>query len=218
MLGRVVKSAPTIVDTEHVNHCNMNTVDADSSAPELDIAKNRASKKYDLSEVICRILWGVGAFLFRYSPRPLYGWRRFLLRVFGADVGRHVRIHNTATIYYPWNFSVGDWSSIGEDAMIYNLGPITLGTKVTVSQRAHLCAGSHDISDPTMPLLKPPITVGDQAWICADAFVGPDVEVGDGAVVGARAVAVEDVDAWMVVGGNPARVIRKRTLDNSSIE
>ena len=99
--------------------------------------------------------------------------------------------------------------------MIYNLGPVTIGENVTVSQRAHLCAGTHDATDPTMPLLKPPIAVADQVWICADAFVGPDVTVHEGAVVGARAVAVADVDAWTVVAGNPARVIKERQLDGT---
>jgi putative colanic acid biosynthesis acetyltransferase WcaF len=98
--------------------------------------------------------------------------------------------------------------------MIYNLGPITIGEQVTVSQQAHLCAGTHDHTDPAMPLLKPPITIEDQAWICADAFVGPHVTVGEGAVVGARAVAVKDVPEWTIVGGNPARKIGQRKLDN----
>lgn len=182
---------------------------------DLDIAANRSAQKYDTRDIVRRVLWGIGFYLFRYSPRLLYGWRRGLLRAFGASVGKHVRIHPSATIYFPWKFAIGDWSSIGQDAMIYSLGPITIGEKVTVSQRAHLCAGTHDASDPTMPLLKPPIDVGDQAWVCADAFVGPGVTVGEGAVVGARAVAVNDVEKWVIVGGNPARPIKERTLENS---
>jgi len=194
----------------------MAPAESESVPPELDISSNRAARKYDIGEMVRRVLWGVGFYLFRYSPRLLYGWRRGLLRAFGASVGKNVRIHPSATIYFPWTFSIGDWSSIGEDAMIYNLGPVTIGEKVTVSQRAHLCAGTHDASDPTMPLLKPPIEIGDQAWICADAFVGPDVTVGKGAVVGARAVAVDDVDDWTIIAGNPARVVKERTLSDVS--
>jgi putative colanic acid biosynthesis acetyltransferase WcaF len=115
-------------------------------------------------------------------------------------------------VYFPWNLSVGDWSAIGENALIYNLGPITIGQKVTISHGAHLCAGTHDYRDPRMPLLKPPIRIEDQAWICADAFVGPGVVVGEGAVVGARAAVMKDVDPWTIVAGNPARFVRKRTL------
>lgn len=145
----------------------------------------------------------------------LYGLRNALLRLFGAEVGQHVRIHPCATVYFPWKLRIGDWSSIGEDALVYNLGRVTIGRQVTVSQRAHLCAGSHDTTDPTMPLQKPPITVRDQVWVCADAFVGPGVSVGEGAVIGARSVVINDVEPWTVVGGNPARFIKERVLEVS---
>ena len=107
---------------------------------------------------------------------------------------------------------MGDWSAIGEDALIYNLGPITLGQRVTISHRAHLCAGTHDYTQQDLPLLKPPIIIHDQVWICADAFVGPDVTVGEGAVLGAQAVVTKDVEPWTVIAGNPARAIKKRVL------
>lgn len=181
--------------------------------PDLDIAANRSARKYTYTELLRRVLWGVGAVIFRWTPRLLYGTRNGLLRLFGAEVGRNVRIHPSATIYFPWNLSIGDWSSVGEGALIYNLGLIEIGEQVTISQRAHLCAGTHDATDPAMPLQKPPVTVGDQAWVCADAFVGPGVAVGEGAVVGARAVAVDDVGAWVIVGGNPARRLKERTLE-----
>ncbi len=182
---------------------------------DLDIAANRSARKYAPVELVRRVLWGIGAVAFRWTPRLLYGTRNALLRLFGAEVGQNVRIHPKATIYFPWNLSIGDWSSVGENALIYNLGPIEIGEQVTISQRAHLCAGTHDASDPAMPLQKPPIAVGDQGWVCADAFVGPGVTVGEGAVVGARAVAVGDVDPWTIVGGNPARAIKERTLEPS---
>src|SRR5580765_3588779 len=178
----------------------------------LDIAANRRSGKYSASEMFRRVLWGFARCLFCFSPRPCFGWRRFLLRCFGATVGREVHIYSSARIYFPWNLSIGDWSAVGEDAFIYNLGPVTIGARVTISQRAHLCAGTHDYTQATMPLLKPPIEIRDQAWICADAFVGPGVVVGEGAVVGARAVVIKNVEAWTVVAGNPARVVKKREL------
>jgi putative colanic acid biosynthesis acetyltransferase WcaF len=179
---------------------------------DLDILNNRTGRKYSPGEMLCRILWAVGRWLIRLSPRPCFGWRRFVLRCFGAQIGAHVHIYPTTIIYFPWNLSVGDWSAIGEDALIYNLGPVTIGRKATISHRAHLCAGTHDYRQPDLPLLKPPIAVGDQAWICADAFVGPGVTVGEGAVVGARAVVFKDVEPWTVVAGNPAREIKKREL------
>ncbi len=179
---------------------------------ELNPVENRRAQKYTPLEQFCRVLWGVGKLLFRFSPRPCFGWRRLVLRCFGAKIGAHVNTYPTTRIYFPWKLTVGDWSAIGEDALIYNLGPVTLGTKVTVSQRAHLCAGTHDYTRPDLPLLKPPIVIKDQAWICADAFVGPNVVVGEGAVVGARAVVMKNVEPWVVVAGNPARKIKKRIL------
>jgi putative colanic acid biosynthesis acetyltransferase WcaF len=130
----------------------------------------------------------------------------------GATVGNKVHIYNSAMIYMPWNLTIGSQSSIGERALIYNLCPVFIGLEATVSQGSHLCAGTHDYEDPSMPLIKAPITVCDEAWVCADAFVGAGVTIGVGAVVGARGVVTKDVDAWMIVAGNPARVIKERKL------
>ena len=186
-----------------------------STDPQLDIFRNRKARKWSFLELMGRLGWGLCGPLFRFSPRLLWGWRRFLLRLFGAKVGRQVHIHPSARIFIPWNLEVGDWSSVGFDALIYNLGMARIGSKVTISQRAHLCAGSHDFRDPAMTLLKPPITVHDEVWVCADAFVGPGVTIGEGSVVGARAVVVRDVPPWSVVAGNPASVRSPRTLESN---
>ena len=187
-------------------------IDGTCIMSDLAIQTNRSARKYTRGELFRRVLWGGGKLLFRFSPRVAFGWRRWLLRLFGARVGRGVNIYQTAVIYFPWNLTIGDWSSIGEHALVYNLGPVTIGRGVTVSQRSHLCAGTHDHRRRDLPLLKPPIEIADDAWICADAFVGPGVTVGKGAVVAARAVAVKDVEPWSIVGGNPARFIKTRVL------
>jgi putative colanic acid biosynthesis acetyltransferase WcaF len=178
----------------------------------MDIASNRKAVKYPAEILLLRVLWSAARPFFTYSPRRCWGWRCFLLRLFGAKVGRDVHIYNSAVIYMPWNLEIGDWSSIGEHAYIYNLGMIRIGKAATISYRSHLCAGTHDYEDPTMPLLKPPIFIGNQAWICTEAFVGPGVAVGEGAVVGARAVVVKDVSPWTVVAGNPALIVKQRVL------
>lgn len=180
--------------------------------PTLDVAANRRAKKYSKTELLCRVLWGFGQLAFRFSLRPCFGWRRFVLRCFGAKIGVHVNTYPSTRIYFPWNLTVGDWSAIGEEAFIYNLGHVTLGAKVTVSHRAQLCAGTHDYRQPDLPLLKPPIVIHDQAWICADAFVGPGVTVGEGAIVGACSVVTKNVEPWAIVVGNPASKIKTRQL------
>src|ERR1041385_3976547 len=170
----------------------------------LDIAANRSKPNYSLSETARRVLWMLGQWLFRFSPRPCVSWRNWLLRCFGARIGDHVHIYNSAQIYFPWKLCIADWSSIGEGVFIYNLGAVKIGKSVTISHRAHLCAGTHDYCKPDMPLLKTPIEIQDQVWICAEAFVGPGAVIGEGAVVGARAVVLGHVDPWPVVAGNPA--------------
>jgi putative colanic acid biosynthesis acetyltransferase WcaF len=179
---------------------------------KLDIAANRRAQKYTSRELAARFLWALAQPLFRLSPRPCFAWRRLLLRIFGAVIGRQARIDNTVHIQFPWLLQVGDFAAIGQGARIYNLGTVTVGKRATISQFAHLCAGTHDYNMPTMPLLRLPIVIGEDAWICADAFIGPNVSVGPGAVVGARAAVFEDVNAWTVVGGNPARFIKDRVL------
>jgi putative colanic acid biosynthesis acetyltransferase WcaF len=178
----------------------------------LDISANRRATKYTTGEQMRRLGWMVGRMLFRFSPRPCFGWRRWVLRCFGATVGAHVNTYPSTQIYFPWHLTVGDWSALGEDVLVYNLGRVTIGSRVTISHRAHLCAGTHDYTQPDLPLLKPPITIGDQAWVCADAFVAPGITVGEGAVVGARAVVVKDVAPWTVVAGNPARFTKQRHM------
>lgn len=180
---------------------------------ELDIALNRKAVKYSSGEMLLRLAWVLGALLFRLSPRPCFAWRRLVLRCFGAKLGAHVHTYGSTRISHPWNLSVGDWSALGEDVLIYNLGPVRIGEKVTVAHRVHLCAGTHNYTRRDMPLLKPSIVVGNQVWLCADAFIGPGATVGEGAVVGARAVVVKDVPPWTVVAGNPARFIKQRNLN-----
>jgi putative colanic acid biosynthesis acetyltransferase WcaF len=178
----------------------------------LNVEKNRRARKYSSGELARRVLWTLAQPLFRFSPRPFFGWRRFLLRCFGAKVGHSVHVYPTATIYFPWNLEAGDETAIGERALIYNLGRVTLGARVTVSHGAHVCAGTHDHTKPDFPLLRPPIIIGPEAWICADAFVGPGVTIGEGAIVGARAVAIKDVRPWSIVIGNPARETKRRKI------
>ena len=172
----------------------------------------REESPWTMREKIGRVLWMmVGATLFRPSFHNWYGWRRMLLRCFGARIGRDVRIRPTARVEIPWNLEIGDGTAVGDHAILYSLGSIRIGRGATVSQYAHLL-GTHDYTDPAFPLLRPPIAIGDQAWIAAEAFVGPNVTVGPRAVVGARAVVVKDVPADQIVAGNPAKFIKARTL------
>ena len=135
-----------------------------------------------------------------------------LLRLFGARIGASCTIRRTSRVYYPWLLEMGELGCLGDDVVVYNLGMVRLGARSSLSQEAYICAGTHDYTSLAMPLVTAPITVGADAWICARAFIGPGVKVGDGSVVAACAVVTRDVAPWMIVGGNPAQVIKKREM------
>lgn len=178
---------------------------------KIDLSVNPSP--HSLRNKIGRVLWGiVHATLFRPTPKVLHGWRCFLLRRFGAKIGRGVRVYPSAKIWVPWNLAMGDYSALSHDVDCYCVAPIHIGPHATVSQYSHLCAASHDLSCPHMQLIASPIRIEAGAWVCADVFVGPGVTIGEGAVAVARAVVVRDVEPWTVVGGNPARFIKKREL------
>ena len=194
----------------------MSTPSSSAGAPieaiELDIAANRAARKYSRREQCLRIAWSFGRWLVHLSPHPCHGWRRMVLRLFGAKVGMQARVAASAHIFMPWNVELGEWSAIGPDVFVYSLGKVRIGRRATVSYRSHVCAGSHDFTDPTIPLTKPPVTICDDAWIGTEAFIGPGVTIGRGALVGARAVVVKDVEPQKIVAGHPARVVGERPL------
>jgi putative colanic acid biosynthesis acetyltransferase WcaF len=168
---------------------------------------------YPRGDVIRRELWAlVQATIFRWSPRPLHGFRARLLRWFGADIPNpgQVVIFPTARVTFPWNLTLAPRSMVGPNVTLYNLGRITLARGANVSQNGHLCAGTHDYTRWSMPLVTKPIVIGENAWLGADVFVGPGVTVGELAVVGARSVVVRDLPPRMICVGHPCRPIKER--------
>lgn len=174
-------------------------------------AEARHNSPYTTREKVARMLWAmVQATLFRWSFHDWYAWRRWLVCRFGARLDRTVRLRRSVRIECPWNLTMGHISSLGDGVIAYCLGPITIGNRVSVSQYAHLCAGTHDWTRPDLPLIRPPIVIKDDVWIAADAFVGPNVTVGEGVILGARGCAFKDLEPWSIYGGNPARKLRDR--------
>jgi putative colanic acid biosynthesis acetyltransferase WcaF len=174
--------------------------------------RHHGKRYYSNKEILLRVVWGiVEPLFFRYSPRLLYGWRNFLLRMMGARIGKRVQVFPSVRIMAPWLLEIGDHSVISWGVKVYNLGKITIGHDTVISQYSHLCGGTHDYESDTFTLLRTGLTIGSHVWIAADAFIGPDVHVNDHAVVAARAVVIHDVDRGAVVGGNPARLIKMRS-------
>jgi putative colanic acid biosynthesis acetyltransferase WcaF len=158
-----------------------------------------------------RLLWNLTAVvLFRFSPRPLHGWRSFLLRLFGAKVGAGVHVYPNVKIWAPWNIELGDECGIANGVILYSQGKIIIGQKTVVSQGAHLCAGTHDYTMPGFPLITKPIHIGDHVWIAAEVFIHPGITIREGCVIGARSVVTQDMPAWKVCAGHPCRAIKER--------
>lgn len=166
--------------------------------------------------VYVQLWWMVEATLFRMSPQFLYGWRRFLLRLFGCSVGRGVKIRPTTTITYPWKVSIGDWCWIGDDVTLYSLGRIEIGHNVVISQKSYICGGSHDFRAPTFDIYQQSVMIEPEAWIASDVFVAPGINIGRGAVIGARSSVFRDVAPMMVYTGNPAKPISPRLNPGAS--
>lgn len=182
---------------------------------KIDLSKyqNSLSRKNQIIRLVWSLVWNV---LARPLPRSIgSGWKRFLLRIFGAKIDSTSVVYSSARIYYPANLTMEAYSCIASEVDCYNVAPICIGANTTISQNAYLCTASHDISDPLNHLVTQPIIIKDQAWIAAGAFVGMGVTIGQGAVVGARAAVFKDVEPWTVVGGNPAKFIKKRIIKDA---
>lgn len=157
-----------------------------------------------------QLWWFVQLFLFRLSPQFMYGWRRFLLRCFGAKVGTGVLVRPSVTVTYPWNVELGDYCWIGDGATLYSLGAIEIGPNAVVSQFCYLCGGGHDYHSQSFDIFSKKIVIGECAWLATDVFVAPGVTVGTGAVVGARSSVFHDLPPLMVCFGTPAVPVKAR--------
>ncbi|MEJ2646887.1 MAG: WcaF family extracellular polysaccharide biosynthesis acetyltransferase [Sedimentisphaerales bacterium] len=179
--------------------------------------ENQIRAPFTRRQQIGRLLWWIGGFLlFKCSLRPMYAWRRWILRLFGAKIGEQASIQRSARIEFPWNLEIGRYSTIGERAWIFNLGKIKIDDYVTISQRVFLCTGTHDYTRPEFDMITKPIVIKKGTWIAADVFVAPGITIGENAVIGARSVVVKNIPAGMVCVGHPCKPIKPRFKVNSS--
>lgn len=179
---------------------------------KVDLSKyqNTLSRKNQIDRFVWTIVWTVFA---RPLPRSLgNGWKLFLLRLFGAKVHPKAVVYSNVRIYMPWNLEMEAYSCLSPEVDCYNVAKVKIGAHSTVSQKTYLCTASHDITKSHNPLITAPIIIEDQAWIGASAFIGMGVTIKQGAVVGATASVYKDVEPWTVVGGNPAKLIKKREI------
>ena len=162
-------------------------------------------------------LWLLASFvLFRLCPFNFSALKRGVLRAFGARIGRGVVIKPKVAITFPWKLQVGDYVWLGEECWLLNLEKIVIGNNVCISQRAFLCAGSHNYKSPWFDLIVKPIAVEDGAWLGAGSWVGPGVTVRSHAVLTAGSVASKDLEPWGIYQGNPAVPVKKREIGETT--
>ena len=162
---------------------------------------------FSLGNRFYRLLWNlVYSLFFCWTPVYLFKWRVLLLKIFGCQLDWSARIYPTSKIWSPKNLRLGSNVTIAPRVSIYNQGLIEIGDSSLISQDSSLCASTHDYRKTEFPLLLKPITIGRNVWVCSEAF-------GDGAVLGARAVAKKSLDAWHVYDGNPCQKINIRKME-----
>lgn len=160
-----------------------------------------------MARALWRLVW---VLLFRPTPRIFHGWRRLLLRIFGAKLARHTYVYPSVQVWAPWNLRMGEHSALDNFVNCYCVATITIGDHVTVSQYSNLCTASHDYNRPDMPLVVGEITIEPHAWLAADVFVGPGMTIGEGAVVAARSTVTREIPPWCVAAGAPAMPVAQR--------
>lgn len=172
---------------------------------------------YTPAQQLRRMLWWIGhTLLIRWSFHNWYTWRRWILRLYGANLAAQTYVSRTARIEYPWNLTMKRQASIGREAWIYNLAPVTLEEHVTVSQRVTICTGSHDYQQPSMPQTRKPVLIRKGAWLAMESFILPGVTIGEYAVIGARSVVTRDMPDAMVCAGHPCKPIKQRLPDDAT--
>lgn len=168
-------------------------------------------------ERVKKTLWEVTRNLVvRWIPRGPTEWlSRGIYRMFGAEIPNTSYVYPSARVYMPWNLKMGPWSVIGGGVHVLNAAPFVMGQNCTVSERAYICCASHNIESNAHEQIRKPVVMKDRSWVAAEAFVGMGVTIGEGAVVGARAAVFKNVEPWTVVGGNPAKYLKMRRINET---
>ena len=164
------------------------------------------------SAVMVQLWWLVQASLFAWSPQFAYGWRRAVLRYFGAQVGAGVLLRPSVRITYPWKVVIKELTWIGDDVVLYSLGDIHIGSHAVVSQGSYVCAADHDYREADFPIRARPVRIDDQVWVGTRVFVGPGVHIAQAAVVGACSAVFADLPPAMVCVGSPCRPVKPRQM------
>jgi putative colanic acid biosynthesis acetyltransferase WcaF len=165
------------------------------------------------SKITVQLWWIIQDTLFSWSPQFLYGWRAFLLRLFGAEIGKNVKIRSTVKITYPWKVKIGDYTWVGDDCVLYSLGDITIGSHVAIAHKVYFNTGGHEYGRKTFDIFFRPVVIEDECWITNDVYVAPGVTIGRGTIIGARSSVLKDLPPGKICVGTPAHPIKDRPFE-----
>jgi len=159
------------------------------------------------------LLWRlIGQPIFRLIPLPFFSFRVFVLRLYGAKIGRNNRIYPSVKIWIPRNLRLESSIGIGEDVYLYNKSMISISDNCVISRCAFLCTASHDYNSHFFELFSRPIHIAPFSWIASSAIIMPGLTVSPGSVIGAGSVLTRNTEPWSVYAGNPAVRIKARDV------
>lgn len=165
-----------------------------------------------IEEKLSRMCWNIAHFLF-FTLLPDYGFNKIrivILKIFGAQVGFTNQIPASVNILKPWKLVMEKNSCLSKGCDVYNFALVLLKANSIISKNTHLCTATHEYEKVGLPLTSAPITIGENVWIAADCFIGPGIVIGEGCVVGARSLVLNDLEPWMVYAGHPAKALKPR--------
>lgn len=166
--------------------------------------------------ILIRVWEVVWALFVRWLPKPFYRWHVLLLKMFGCKIHGHVFIAPSCRIYAPWLLEMGEHSCMGARSEIYDLGPVKIGERTTIAQYAYICNGTHELSNPNLPLLVGDVEIGDDVFVGAKAIILPGLKLANGCVVGAGSVLTKNTESFRIYAGNPARYIKDRVYSKNN--
>lgn len=146
--------------------------------------------------------WGiVYQYLFRTSPKALKEWRCFLLRCFGAKIGKKCQVAPTAFITRPWEFEMGYYSSIDDNCFV--IPPVKVGDEVAIANNCHIIAGGHNIFSREFEQEFNPIIIGNSSFLCCGVYVSMGCRIGTASVVSSHIKILKNVPDNTVVAQLP---------------
>ena len=162
---------------------------------------------------ITRLIWYcvnslfINSYIIPFSP-----FKVFLLKLFGAKIGKGVNIKPKVNIKYPWKLEIGDYTWIGEDVWIDNLDQVIIGQNCCLSQGSMILCGNHDFTKSTFDLITKPIFINDGGWIGAKSIICPGVTIEENAILSVGSVATKNLTTNSIYQGNPAIKIKDRII------